>query len=422
MNRYEKYKDSYLDWIGEIPEHWSLSKIKYLAAKGEDTFQDGDWIESKEIVEDGYYRYITTGNIGEGKYKEQGRSFITQETFEKLECLEIFPDDILISRLNPPIGRSCIIPDIGYRIVTSVDNVVLRPNESFDKRFIVYLTNSAHYYEYTGLIARGATMARISRSLLGLVEVAFPSKEEQASIANYLDEKTSQIDKLITDKQKLIELLKEERTAIINNAVSGEGKNWARVKLKYVTEVNSETLSEKGNDDLEIEYIDISSVNENGRINNTSTFDFSEAPSRARRIVREGDTIISTVRTYLKAIAFIDNPKENLICSTGFAVIRPTEKLNKMFLFYLCRSQKFIDIITSLSKGVSYPAIDSEDLKNIEIAFPDLQEQVEIIEILQTEHQRIDNAVSVIEKEVELMQEYRTALISEVVTGKVKVV
>jgi len=145
MKKYDSYKDSGVEWIGEIPMHWKDVKIKQLAIGDNTLFIDGDWIESKEIVfDEDNIRYITTGNIGEGKYKEQGSRFITEETFEKLNCTEVFPGDLVISRLNHPIGRACIIPDLGKRIVTSVDNVILRPNENYSKDFLVHFFSNSN--------------------------------------------------------------------------------------------------------------------------------------------------------------------------------------------------------------------------------------------------------------------------------------
>ena len=122
MKRYDTYKPSGIDWIGEVPEHWDRITLQNSA----NTFIDGDWIESPDIAPEGI-RYITTGNIGVLNYKEQGNGYITEDTFKRLDCTEVFPGDILISRLNEPIGRSCIIPDLNNRIVTSVDNVIYRP-------------------------------------------------------------------------------------------------------------------------------------------------------------------------------------------------------------------------------------------------------------------------------------------------------
>ena len=122
MKRYDNYKGTGISWIGEIPGHWETMQLKFTANKSGCCFIDGDWIESTDISEEGI-RYITTGNVGVLEYKEQGDSFISEDTFEKLGCTEVYPGDILISRLNEPIGRSCIMPDLGMRIITSVDYI-----------------------------------------------------------------------------------------------------------------------------------------------------------------------------------------------------------------------------------------------------------------------------------------------------------
>src|SRR5690606_32052660 len=133
--KYPAYKDSGVVWLGEVPEHWSSIPIKYMALERNSLFLDGDWIESKDISTDGI-RYITTGNVGEGVYKEQGSGFISEETFHALGCTEVYGGDVLVSRLNNPIGRACMVPDLGGRVVTSVDNVIFRPDLKFYKKFI----------------------------------------------------------------------------------------------------------------------------------------------------------------------------------------------------------------------------------------------------------------------------------------------
>ena len=115
MEKYDSYKNSGVEWIGEIPSHWGTTRIKYTSKDDKYSFIDGDWIESKNLSDDGV-RYITTGNIGEGKYKEQGKGYISEETFEKLSCTEIFEGDLIISRLSLPVGRSCILPHIHYKV------------------------------------------------------------------------------------------------------------------------------------------------------------------------------------------------------------------------------------------------------------------------------------------------------------------
>lgn len=216
-----KMKDSGVEWLGEVPEHWSSVPIKYMALERNSLFLDGDWIESKDISTDGI-RYITTGNVGEGVYKEQGSGFISEETFHALGCTEVYGGDVLVSRLNNPIGRACMVPDLGVRVVTSVDNVIFRPDSKFNKKFIVYLFSSEEYFKHTSNLARGATMQRISRGLLGNIRVATPSIEEQTQIARFLDHETARIDALIGKAEQSITLLKERRAAFITAAVTGQ--------------------------------------------------------------------------------------------------------------------------------------------------------------------------------------------------------
>ena len=102
-----------------VPEHFQKLPIISIARKNGGVFIDGDWIESKDISDNGI-RYLTTGNVGLGEFKEQGSGYITEDTFTKLRCTEVLPGDILVSRLNVPIGRACLVPDLGERMVTSV--------------------------------------------------------------------------------------------------------------------------------------------------------------------------------------------------------------------------------------------------------------------------------------------------------------
>lgn len=110
--------------------------------------------------------------------------------------------DLMISRLNEPIGRSCIIPDTESRYVVAVDNVILRPNANYNKKFIMYGMNADGYAEHANMIARGATMSRISRSQLGQFWLAFPNIEEQQAIADFLDKECTQIDSIAADLER----------------------------------------------------------------------------------------------------------------------------------------------------------------------------------------------------------------------------
>ena len=215
----EQMKPSGIDWIKDIPSSWEINKVKYLATEPGTLFLDGDWIES-DVIEESGIRYLTTGNVGAGFYKEQGSGYISEKTFSELHCLNVYPGDLMISRLNEPIGRSCIIPDTESRYVVAVDNVILRPNANYNKKFIMYGMNADGYAEHANMIARGATMSRISRSQLGQFWLAFPNIEEQQAIADFLDKECAQIDSIAADLEKQIALLQQYKKSLITETVT----------------------------------------------------------------------------------------------------------------------------------------------------------------------------------------------------------
>lgn len=187
-------------------------------------------------------------------------------------------------------------------------------------------------------------------------------------------------------------------------------------RLKYAASINDEALSDSTDADFELAYVDISNVDSQGRIHDIAHYRFEDAPSRARRIVRDGDVIISTVRTYLQAIAAIESPPDNLIVSTGFAVIRPSSLLDHRFCKYALRESKFLWEVESRSTGVSYPAINASDLGDIKISLPEISTQRRIADYLDRETARIDALIAEKERMLALLDEKRAALISRVVT------
>ena len=191
--------------------------------------------------------------------------------------------------------------------------------------------------------------------------------------------------------------------------------SWETHTLKYIVTCNDEVLSEKTDPDFEFEYIDISSVSRNEGITSTEGMKFSDSPSRARRLVREGDIIVSTVRTYLEAIAPISSIDDGKIASTGFAVLRPKNLISE-FAKYALRARHFIDSVVSRSSGVSYPAINASELMNIKILSPSLAEQRTIAAFLDYETARIDRLIEKQQRLIELLKEKRQAVISHAVT------
>ncbi len=192
---------------------------------------------------------------------------------------------------------------------------------------------------------------------------------------------------------------------------------WEVRRLKFVATCNDEALPETTDAEFEMEYVDISSVNLVEGITSTETVNFEKAPSRARRIVKDGDTIVSTVRTYLKAIAAIESPPENMIVSTGFAVIRPRNEIDSGFLGYALQSTVFIDSVVANSTGVSYPAINPSLLTSLPIAFPkSLTTQQQIAAFLDWKTSQIDALIAKKQTLLQKLKEKRLAVITQAVT------
>ena len=194
-------------------------------------------------------------------------------------------------------------------------------------------------------------------------------------------------------------------------------RNIERRRLKYAATINDETLSEETDADYELQYVDISNVDSLGKIHKIATYPFADAPTRARRRVCDGDVIISCVRTYLQAIAPIQAPPDNLIVSTGFAVVRPRAGvLDAAFGRYALREPSFLAEVEMRSVGVNYPAVNASDLGDIPVHLPPERNQRAIADYLDREMARLDALVAAKERVLGLLAEKRRALITRAVT------
>jgi len=437
MKTYDSYKDSGVEWIGEIPSHWMTTKIKYTAKANKESFIDGDWIESNDLSDEGV-RYITTGNIGQGKYKEQGRGYISEDTFTKLDCTEVLEGDLVISRLSLPVGRSCVLPKIHYKVVTSVDNVILRPKEDIDKYFLNYLFNSTRYYEYTELISRGVTLTRISRGMLGNNPIVIPPLAEQQQIVSYLDTKTSLIDFLIEKTHQKIELLKEKRASVINETVTnglnpkaefkesgvewiGEiPTDWENGKLGYYSNV----FRGSGYQYLNQVDDDYEGVKERVvRISDITDFnpiwcEYKEQFENYR--IKPDNILIGGTGHYFGKSIYVTKEMEGLIHSYNIIRVVIKKQYPKYVQYWLSssniREQMDISVL-----GSGQPFIDIQGLKDLQVIIPPLSEQYEIVSYLDEQTQKIDKSILKEEERTNLLKEYRQSLISSVFTGKIKV-
>lgn len=182
------------------------------------------------------------------------------------------------------------------------------------------------------------------------------------------------------------------------------GRGFPPTALKHAALLNTAALSEKTDPDWEFDYIDIGGVEANQGVVSKQRLRFADAPSRARRKVQNGDVIISTVRTYLKAVARIEAEHEDAIVSTGFAVLTPRQGVHSGFLAYAMHAEEFLFQVVRESTGVSYPAINPETLGRIKLGLPDLATQKSIADFLDRETARIDGLIGKKRQQVELIR------------------
>ncbi|MCB9585265.1 MAG: restriction endonuclease subunit S [Polyangiaceae bacterium] len=411
--------------------------MRYLALGTGTLFLDGDWIESKDLAETGI-RYITTGNVGEGVYKEQGSGFITEAKFEELQCTEVLPGDMLVSRLNRPIGRACVVPELGCRIVTSVDNVILRASPQYDRSYLVYLFSSQDYFRHTDNLARGATMQRISRGQLGSVRVVAPPLEEQTQIARFLDYETARIDALIEKQQQLIELLKEKRQAVISHAVTkgldpkapmrdsgiewlGQvPAHWTVKKLRYfATILRGKFTHRPRNDpafyDGRFPFVQTGDITGASKYITTYKQTLNDRGASVSKEFPRG-TLVMAIAANIGDVAILDF---SAYFPDSVVGLLPNATSDVMFLYYMMHAMKQpmlqrATISTQLNLNV-------DQIGWLTSACPPIDEQRRIAAYLDDLLSRISQLEIRIADQLELLQERRTALISAAVTGKIDV-
>jgi len=403
LNKYPKYKPSNIQWIGDIPEHWNFLQIKRLTnvkrgasprpiddPKYFDDNGEFSWVRISDVTASERYLLNTTQTLS-----ELGASLSVKR----------YSGDFFLS----------IAGTVGKPIITKIkccihDGFVWFPNLKINPEYLYYIFSTGLPYQGLG---KWGTQLNLNTETVGDIYIPLPDENEIESLVNFLDKKTSQLTTLIANKQKLIKLLKEERIAIINEAVSGEGKNWVKKKLKYLAKLRDEIID---NTDFKIAVENIESAS--GRLVNMQEEKNYEGHLSA---FRKGDTIFNKLRPYLHKVYFAE--KDGGLFGE-LLIFYSLGELIPEFLYYKLFSKEFIDIVDGSTQGTKMPRANWNDfISQLVIFYPiSKNEQTSIVLHIQEETKRIDNTISKIEKEIELLQEYKVALISEVVTGKVKIV
>ena len=436
-NRYDKYKDSGIAWIGEIPEHWKIIDLKYLSdIRGRIGFRG---YTVSDLVSEGEGAFVIGGkHINQCVLNMESPDYISWDKYYESPEIMVSKGDIVMAQRGT-LGKVAII-EYDINEATINPSLVLIKNIKCQGKFLYYYLNSESTLTLISILNTATAVPMISQNQIENMPIPIPSSIEQQSIATYLDQKCGEIDELITLQEEMITKLQSYKQSVITEAVTkGLDKNvplkdsgiewigeipehWEVKRLKNVCSTNNASLSDKTSKEFEFDYVDIGSVSFELGIHKTEKYTFQNAPSRARKIARLGDIIVSTVRTYLRAIDIINSEeKVKYIYSTGFAILSPLKNILSEFMIYICRSEYFTNQVSIYSTGINYPSINDTALKMINIVMPPLPEQQSIADYLDQKCSEIDELISIKQQKIEKLKDYKKSLIFECVTGKRKV-
>ena len=348
---------------------------------------DGDWIESKDQSESGI-RLIQTGNISIGEYldKSNRAKYITAETFERLKCTEVFPGDILISRLPDPIGRACAVPQNVGKAITAVDCTIVRLDSSVcDINYFINYTQSARYSNELSKYLAGTTRTRISRKNLEKIEIPLPSLEEQRRIAAVLDKVSDLISKRRAQLDKLDLLVKARFVEMFGDLAAPECPH---KKCKLVeTCVSSDDikcgpfgtqLSKEEYQDHGVAVWEIPQINSYFTTQPTHFLTVEKAEQLKAYSIIPGDIAMSRKGNVGRCALFPDNFDSGIIHSDVLRIRVDKQQVNPCFMMYQLHFsgavQRQLEVVSS---GAIMAGVNVTKLKHIEIHLPDfdLQQQ-----------------------------------------------
>ena len=355
-------------------------------------FTDGDWIESKDQSDEGI-RLIQTGNIGEGVYleKEARAKYISEDTFEKLKCTEIYPGDILVSRLPEPVGRACIVPQKEGRMITAVDCTICRPDESIvSKEYLCYFMRSNSYYMKLLGNVTGTTRKRISRKNLENVKLDVPSKENQKEVVKQLDCLSKVIDLRNKELQLFDNLIKARFVEMFGDPIQNP-KGWDMPLIEEVV-ANEKNALKAGpfGSALKKEYYVTSGYKIYGQeqvISGDCTFgdyyiDEERYKSFENCAVQAGDVLISLVGTYGKLLIMPEVFEPGIINPRLMKITFDKEKINPYYFKFFFQSESLKRALSENTHGGTMDILNLGIVRKIAMPLPPLKLQNEFADFV----------------------------------------
>lgn len=432
---YSKYKPTGIDWLGDIPDSWEVKKAKFLS-----DFVSGYSFDSESYVDDGV-PIIRIGDIAE---------IIDFESVKKvpidlsigLEKFNVKSGDILLALTGATIGKTAIYNSTEVALLNQ--RVAILRGKKLDQKYLTYFIASSIFKENIDYLCFGGAQENIGKSEIGSIIISYPKCDEQKEIATFLDHETAKIDEVVTKKQRMIDLLKEKRQALITHAVTkgldpkakmkpsgidwlGEiPEGWNALPLKRVvgikiTDGPHETpeILDEGVNFISAEAVKNEKINFDLRRGFISE-ELYELYSKKCKPQKNDIFLIKSGAT-TGNIAIVEVDFEFSIWSP-LALIRADEKRSKYrFLFYSLLSKLFHDQVEFSWSYGTQQNIGMGVIENLIITLPPYALQKDIADYIDLETAKIDEMVKKVEMQIEKLQEYRQAIITNAVTGKIKI-
>lgn len=433
MEPYPQYKNSGIEWIGDIPDSYAIKKLKFVADANPSN------IDKKSKDNEDSVLLCNYVDVYKNEYINHHLDFMKATATHDQICKFILEKDDVIatkdSETPDDIGNPALVTETFDNVVCGYHLTHIKPQQ-INGRYLFRYMQSKYIQSYFEVSANGITRYGLGVDKFNSALVLNPPLKDQQQIATYLDHKTQQIDTLIAKKKRLIELLKDERTAVINEAVTkgidpdvqmkDSGIEWlGQVPAHWsIKKIKRSIIIRGGQVDPRLsEYSSMLLIAPNHIERSTGNLLKLESAKEqgamsGKYMFHEGDVLYSKIRPELSKACIAPNDG---LCSADMYAIEPIKNNNSMYILYILLCDVFTKLAVDMSMRVAMPKINREDLSNIIWYFPPFDEQSSIATHIDKETTRIDTIITKTDKEIELLKEYRTALISEVVTGKIDV-